>query len=84
MLFKHLACDTFVNASEEVAFQAVRKHLSGLECGRCAIVITNLAHAIGNTGQPDEIDMVVLASGEVLVIEIKHWDQKQLKRAFGM
>ncbi len=81
MLVKHLACEPFVNASEEIAFLAVRKYLSGLECGRRAIVITNLANAIGNTGQPDEVDMIVLATGEVLVIEIKHWDQEKIKKS---
>ena len=81
MLFKHLACDAFVNASEEVAFQAVRKYLSALECVGRAIVITNLANAIGNTGQPDEVDMIVIASGQVLVIEVKHWDQETIKKS---
>ena len=50
MLVKHLACNSFVNVSEEIAFLAVRKYLSGLECRRRAVVITNLANAIGNTG----------------------------------
>lgn len=81
MQFEHLACDTFVNASEELAFQAVRKHITNIKSEHRAIVITNMAHAIGNTGQPDEIDMIVITVGGVLTIEVKHWDQDKIKRA---
>ena len=83
MQFEH-CCDTFVNASEEVALQAVRKHLSGLECGHRAIAITNIAHAIGNTGQPDEIDMIVVATGEVLYLKSSIGIKKKLRKIYGM
>ena len=82
MRFEHLACDTFVNASEELAFQAVRKHITNIKSEYRAIVITNMAHAIGNTGQPDEIDMIVITTGGVLTIEVKALgSRQQLKRA---
>ena len=34
---------------------------------------------MASRGQPDEIDMIVIAPGGVVVIEVKHWDRSRLK-----
>jgi hypothetical protein len=75
----HLPCGAFANASEEVAFRAVNKHLAALPNEDRAYVLTNLAHGVGRGGQPDEIDMIVIAAGGAVVIEVKHWDRSRLK-----
>ena len=45
-----------------------------------AYVLTNMANAIGNTGQPDEIDVIVVSPDGVVVIEVKHWDREKLAK----
>ena len=75
----HLPCGAFANASEEAAFRAVVKYLRALPHEGRAFVLTNLAHGVGRGGQPDEIDMIVIALGGEVVIEVKHWDRARLK-----
>jgi Nuclease-related domain len=75
----HLPCGAFANASEEAAFRAIHNYLRALPVEGRALVLTNLAHAVGRGGQPDEIDMIVIAPGGAVVIEVKHWDRTRLK-----
>lgn len=79
MRVDHLPCGAFVNASEEAAFRAVDKYLRASPVEGRAVVLTNFAHGVGRGGQPDEIDMIVIAPGGAVVIEVKHWDRQRLK-----
>jgi hypothetical protein len=79
MRVDHLPCGAFANTSEETAFRAIDKYLRLLPVEGQALVLTNLAHAVGRGGQPDEIDMIIIATGGAVVIEVKHWDRARLK-----
>lgn len=79
MRVDHLSCGAFANASEEAACRAVEKYLQAAPVEGRAIILTNLAHGVGRGGQPDEIDMIVVAPGGAIVIEVKHWDRARLK-----
>jgi hypothetical protein len=71
---EHLRCGVFANRSEEVAYRAVDTHLRTRAGTDTGYVLTNLAHALKPDGQPDEIDMIVLAPGGAAVVEVKHWE----------
>ena len=79
MRVDHVPCGAFANASEETALRAVNKHLRALPVEGQAFILTNLAFGVGRGGQPDEIDMIVIAPGGAVVIEVKHWDRARLK-----
>src|SRR5687768_8580133 len=55
------------------------RHLHALPGDGTAYLLTNLAHSVDQRGQPDEIDMIVIGPGGVVVIEVKHWDRARLK-----
>ena len=79
MRVDHLPCGAFANASEETAFRAVEKYLRSLPIEGRALVLTNLVDGVGRGGRPDEIDMIVIAPGGAVVIEVKHWERSRLK-----
>jgi Nuclease-related domain len=76
---EHIICGAFANASEETAFRAVERRLNAEPGDGRAYILTNLVHGVGSGRQPDEIDMVVIAPGGAVVIEVKHWDRGRLK-----
>jgi serine/threonine protein kinase len=76
---EHISCGAFVNSSEEAALKAVARYLRAHPADGHAYLLTNLANGVGRGGQPDEIDMVVIAPGGVAVVEVKHWDRARLK-----
>lgn len=41
--------------------------------------MTNVAHAVGGRGQPEELDLVIVSPAGVQVVEIKHWDRAYLR-----
>jgi hypothetical protein len=76
---EHIICGAFANASEETAFRAIERRLKAEPGDGRAYILTNLVHGVGSGRQPDEIDMVVIAPGGAVVIEVKHWDRGRLK-----
>lgn len=80
MRVDHLPCGAFVNASEETAFTYLRDHLSGELGDERFLLLTNVAHSVAASAPADEIDMVVLGSTGVQVIEVKHWDRNYMRR----
>src|SRR6266700_7910893 len=79
MRVEHIMCGAFANESEKVAFRAVERCLKAFPGDALAYILTNLVHGVGSGRQPDEIDIVVIAPGGVVVIEVKHWDRGWLK-----
>lgn len=79
MRVEHIMCGPFANASEEMAFRAIERRLKAEPGDGRAYILTNLVHGVGAGKQPDEIDIVVIATGGVVVIEVKHWDRSRLK-----
>jgi len=75
---EHIVCGAFANASEEAAFRAVERCVKAAPGDGRVYILTNLVHGVGSGRQPDEIDMVVIASGGAVVIEVKHWDRIRL------
>jgi hypothetical protein len=74
---RHLPCGDFVNASEQLALERLRARLEG--AGGNWILLTNLNHAPHPNLRSDEIDLVVIGSNGVHVIEVKHWDAAYLR-----
>ena len=81
MRVEHIMCGPFANASEEMAFRAIERRLKAEPGDGRAYILTNLVHGVGAGKQPDEIDIVVIATGGVVVIEVKHWDRSRLKNS---
>jgi hypothetical protein len=79
MRVDHVPCGPFVNASEEQAFNHVSNRLKAERGEDRFVILTNVAHAVTSGAQADEIDMVIVGSTGVHVIEVKHWDRGYLK-----
>ncbi len=75
-----MPCGPFANASELTAFNVVDKEIRKQSGDGAAYILTNLTHP-NLRGQADEIDMVVIGPGGVVVIEVKHWDASVLRDA---
>lgn len=80
MRVTHIACGAFANESERRAFKAVQSALAKVDGTGIAYILTNLTHPNPHR-QADEIDMVVLGPGGVVVVEVKHWDGAALRSA---
>jgi serine/threonine protein kinase len=76
---EHISCGPFANASEEMAFRTIERTVSAQPGDGKVYVLTNLVHGISSSRQPDEIDMILIGTGGVAVIEVKHWDRSRLK-----
>jgi serine/threonine protein kinase len=76
---QHLFCGPFANVSEETACNAMAKHFQALPGDATVYLLTNLAHSVDQRRQPDEIDMVAIGPGGLVVVEVKHWDRARLK-----
>jgi nuclease-like protein len=75
MYVEHFPYEPAVNASEELACKEIQSFLrSRSGDGRFAL-LTNLAYSINSSALPDEIDLVIVGSTGVSVVEIKHWDR---------
>jgi hypothetical protein len=61
--------------SEQKAFEGLSRSLKAESGTGRFVILTNVAHAVSDGGQPDEIDMVVVGPTGVHVIEVKHWDR---------
>ena len=80
MHVEHLPCAPPVNESEELATKRLLHFLRSREGNVRFALLTNLAYSIGPKALPDEIDLVIVGSTGVSVVEIKHWDRAYLKR----
>lgn len=75
---RHLPCGDFVNASEKLAVERVRAKLES--AGGYWILLSNLNHSQHPNHRSDEIDLVIVGSNGVQVIEVKHWDAAYLRQ----
>ncbi|WP_352829240.1 NERD domain-containing protein [Mesorhizobium sp. M0159] len=75
----HLPCGPFANASELTAYNAVNLELRRADGQDTVFVLTNLTHP-NPRGQADEIDIVIIGPGGVVVVEVKHWDATALRQ----
>jgi hypothetical protein len=79
MRVDHVPCGPFVNASEEQAFNHLSNRLKAERGEDHFVILTNVAHAVTSGAQADEIDMIIVCSSGIHVIEVKHWDRGYLK-----
>lgn len=80
MQVEHYPCAPPVNESEALACRQLLNFLRRREGNAQFALLTNLAYSIGPKALPDEIDLVIVGSSGVSVVEIKHWDRSYLKR----
>ena len=71
MKVEQIRCGAFANVSEQTAtFTAIERYLKLAPPGEGhAYILTNLVHGIGPSKHPDEIDLVVIAPGGIVVID---------------
>src|SRR5439155_15148563 len=67
------------NASEEKAYEHLFRGLKAEPGTSRFVILTNIAHSVSNGGQSDEIDLIVVCSTGVHVIEVKHWDRAYVR-----
>lgn len=67
------ACGSAANDSELKAFEYLKSQLVSQPGDEEWVLLTNLAFSVTHQLQSDEIDIVVIGSAGVRVIEIKHW-----------
>ena len=79
MRVEAIPCGAFANESERTATEMLLQKLRGHQCGQRWLLLTNLASAVNDRAIPDEIDLVVVGTTGLYVIEIKHWDRGFLK-----
>ncbi len=72
MPFRHIPCGQPVNHSEQLATERA-KSLVGSAAGDW-VLLTNLALITSQDRQPDDLDIVLIGPGGVLLVEVKHWD----------
>ncbi len=66
-------CGPAVNESERKAVEQLKSRLQTAAGDDPWVLLTNLAFSITNQLQSDEIDIVVIGSPGVRVVEVKHW-----------
>lgn len=79
MRVEHVPCGGFVNESERKAFDSLAAALKAEPGDGHFVIYTNLAYAVTEAVQADEIDIVVVGSRGLQVIEVKHWDWAYFK-----
>ena len=79
MRVDHVPCGPLVNASEEQALNHLSNRLKAERGEDYFVILTNVAHAVTSGAQADEIDMIIVCSSGIHVIEVKHWDHGYLK-----
>ncbi|MFN3686436.1 nuclease-related domain-containing protein [Salinarimonas sp.] len=80
MYVSRIPCGPFANQSEERAAKAVDLALRAVEGNASAAVLTNV-QVFSGTGQPDEVDQILIGPGGAVVVEVKHWARAKLKDA---
>lgn len=75
MLLKHIPYDDFANESERKATEFIIQSLKNHQnCGNW-IVISNISISTDIPGKlPPELDLILIGTKGLFVIEIKHWD----------
>jgi hypothetical protein len=74
MIVQHIPCGAAANASEELAAERCVAALQALgDYGRW-VVLSSLASSSSALHQSDELDLVCIGPGGVVLIEDKHWD----------
>ena len=79
MRVEHVPFGPFVNASEERAHDQLVRALRAEPGDARFVLLTNVVHAVTGGGQPDEIDIVIVGSSGVHVVEVKHWDRAYVR-----
>lgn len=69
----------FVNASEQRAYEYLSRELKAEPGTAHFVILTNIAHSVSSGGQSDEIDLIIVCSTAVHVIEVKHWDRAYVR-----
>src|SRR5262249_9196168 len=72
-------CGPAANESELKAFEYLKNRLQSEPGGDNWILLANLAFSVTHQLQSDEIDLVVIGSVGVRVIEVKHWTQQWIE-----
>ena len=78
-IFRHIPCGPVANESERIALEKLRNRLHGYAQDGQWIFLTNIPLSFHTQGYSDEIDIIVISPGGVIVIEVKHWDASFLR-----
>ena len=76
--FRHIPCGPCVNESERIAIECLKICLRNTPSGPW-LLLSNLSHSVSAQRRSDEIDGILIGPPGVVVIEVKHWDQNNLK-----
>ena len=79
MKVDHIPCGPFANESERIACERLKNKLQITPSQDRCIFLTNIPFNFQAHRLSDEIDLLVISSSGVIVIEIKHWDLNYLK-----
>lgn len=77
MSVRHIPCGAPVNESERKAIDLLKSKLQSHADNW--VMLSNLHHHSNATRLSDEIDLILIGSRGVLVVEIKHWDLAYIK-----
>jgi len=79
LALKHLLCGAYANHSERHAVEYLKARLQNHAVSNDWILLTNYANSSSSRYLSDELDLVVITSSGVILVEIKHWDSTALK-----
>ncbi|MCY3826724.1 MAG: NERD domain-containing protein [Candidatus Dadabacteria bacterium] len=79
MKITHFPCGPASNESELKAFSRIENQLRSMEGQEEWVLLTNLAFSVTHQLQSDEIDIVLIGTQGVHVIEVKHWTYRWVR-----
>ena len=79
MKVTHIPCGAYANESERIACDRLKVKLQADSSQDRYIFLTNIPFNFQSHGLSDEIDILVISTKGVIVIEVKHWDLSYLK-----
>lgn len=79
MKVHHIPCGPFANESELSACERLKNKLQGLSSEGYYILLSNIPFAFHAQGRSDEIDLLIISTFGIVVIEVKHWDLNYIK-----
>lgn len=79
MVVEHIPFGPFVNESERKALETLKSRLTGFQGKGKWLLLTNVMFSARQERLSDEIDMIAIGPTGLHIIEIKHWNQYQIK-----
>lgn len=75
----HIPCGPYANESERLACDRLKNKLQGLSSEGYYVLLSNIPFAFHAQGRSDEIDLLIISTFGIVVIEVKHWDLNYIK-----